>query len=153
MAFRVRTSINTRAVEARIDGIQQRARNLRPWLDDLADKIADINRLNFMTNGSVVGGWRPLSPDYLRWKQRKKPGSPTLVFNARMMESLTRRPFGVEQIGRRSLRIGSDVHYAEFHQTGTRNMPARKVLVMPESLIKTMKHDLADYIVNGRLRS
>lgn len=144
--------MDDRAVLNRLTVIEQRTKNLRPWFDKVADAVAVAQMINFTGHGSLVGGWKPLSPQYAEWKHSHYPG-PIMVISGKLMESLTKRPFAIERMTGRTLEIGSDVSYAHFHQKGTKNMPRRRILVIPESLLKSMKRDLADYVVNGRLKS
>lgn len=151
--FRMRFGMNKNRAEARIKVIEARTKNLRPWLDKVAEAVAMAERLNFATHGSLVGGWAPLSPEYGSWKHLHRPGMPLLINTGKLAESLTVKNRLVLRMGLTSMTLGSDVNYAHFHQYGTRKMPRRKVLVVPESVVKAMKKDLAMYVVHGRWAS
>jgi hypothetical protein len=43
---------------------------------------------NFATQGGLVGGWAPLSPDYNRWKQSKYPGKLINYLKGRLQRSM-----------------------------------------------------------------
>lgn len=153
MTIKIKTKIDDKRVVARMSAIRVRGGNIRPWFNKLARHLAEAQLMNFMTQGSLAGGWAPLSPQYMTWKAKSNPAAPMMVRTGDLMASLTNRDRLVQSMTGTKMRIGSDVDYAHFHQRGTRNMPARKILIVPESVIKGMKRDLADYIVNGRMRS
>lgn len=137
---------------AAIKRTKQKMNNIRPWYKKLARAIAAAQLLNFTTEGSLAGGWAPLSPEYAAWRLVHAPG-PIMVRTGHLMLSLTSERELVKSMTNRSMTLGSDVAYAHFHQTGTSHMPQRKVLVLPESVMKAMLKDLAKYVVEGRLES
>lgn len=137
---------------ATLTAINARGHNVRPWLNNLAKALVQVQITNFATQGSLAGGWPPLSPEYGLWKATNQPGKPMMVSSGKLMRSVTRRDRLVQSMTNTSMRVGSDVHYAQFHQNGTRHMPQRKILVVPESVVKAMKYDLAAYIAKGKMR-
>jgi phage gpG-like protein len=76
--------------------------------------------------GGPSGRWVALDPEYAAWKAKKFPGKGILEATGALRESLTSQGEGsVVSYGPNSVFIGSDVEYAEFHQTGTGRMPRR----------------------------
>ena len=74
------------------------------------------------------GGWPPLSPRYARRKQKRYPGRPVLQASGRLRSSLVGKSADtVEALEPGRMKFGTRVPYAIFHQTGTRNMPARPI--------------------------
>lgn len=153
MRVHVKIDVDSAKAVASLQAIAARTQDTRPWLRKLATALAAAQLMNFSTKGSLAGGWAPLSPDYGLWKRSNMPGRPMMVSTGRLKASVTSRDRLVQSMTGTSMRIGSDVHYAEFHQSGTRNMPRRKVVVVPESVIKLLKRDLARYVARGRLES
>ena len=74
------------------------------------------------------GGWPPLSPRYARRKQKRYPGRLVLQAGGRLRGSLVGKSADtVEALEPGRMKFGTSVPYAIFHQTGTRNMPARPI--------------------------
>lgn len=99
-------------------------------LGDLADAVLAANAEQFDTEGR--GGWAPLSPAYARRKRAKYGDRPILVASGRLRASLTTSP-DVRRVDRDSMEVGSTVPYGVFHQRGTKRMPARPPVALPES--------------------
>lgn len=76
--------------------------------------------------------WKPLSPRYKTWKEKKYPGKPILVLTERLRRSFSvagRK--GVDQIYEEnplSLTMGTAIYYARYHQRGTKRMAARPII-------------------------
>ena len=91
-----------------------------------------VNKRQFDQLGSAeTGKWAPLSPLYGRWKARVRPGQPLMVFDGDLREDMTVPNKGVYYITPTSMTVGSDLHYAKYHQKGTPMMPARPLLGKP----------------------
>ena len=132
--------------------ITEHVADLRPALNAIADQLRDANRRQFESEGRFgSGGWDPLSADYARAKARSFPGRPILVRTGALRRSLTERPFGVEEIGRQTMEVGSDLVYAQYHQHGTRKMPRRRPVELPASVRADMTRTLQRYIISGRV--
>jgi phage gpG-like protein len=149
----IRTKYDDRKAMWLISGVNHRGENLRPWFNKLAKALVAAQITNFATQGSLAGGWAPLSPNYGLWKAVNEAGRPMMVSSGKLLASVSSTQKLVRQMTGKSMRIGSDVSYAHFHQNGTRKMPQRKVVVLPESVIKVMKRDLAMYVAHGRFKS
>ena len=90
-----------------------------------------INKRQFDELGSPeTGKWSPLSPLYGRWKARVRPGAPLMVFDGDLRDDMVNGK-GVYYITPTSMTVGSDLHYAKYHQKGTPTMPARPLLGTP----------------------
>lgn len=99
------------------------------------------NRMHdWAKQGFILGGipekWPPLAPTTVKAKGTK--GAGPLRLSDRLFNSVTER--GGENIARMrrstfgyTYEFGTTVPYGEFHQDGTENMPARKVLQMTEA--------------------
>lgn len=133
---------------------QARVQDAEPAFQKMADHFANMNREQFGTQGRRYGsGWSPLSPKYGAWKAKVRPGKPILEFDGLLRESLTQRPFGVDEVTGKGMVVGTGVPYARYHQNGTENMPARELLAKPTredtKLWAKMMHE---FIVKGEVR-
>jgi phage gpG-like protein len=98
------------------------ASDLRPAWEEMADDFARVENQRFAQQGP---GWAPLSADYAA---RKRPAGPILQRTRRLKDSLTARPFPIENLGPLEAGFGSDVEYGVYHQQGTPKMPKREVV-------------------------
>lgn len=138
-------------VDRTLVGLTRNVSDARPaWLV-LARRFTTNNVRQFASEGAYAsGGWAPLSPRYAAWKARHYPGRKILARTGRLRRSLTRRPFGVERISADSMVLGTDVPYAVYHQRGTRFMPRRRPVELPESERREWVKVLQRFIVTGR---
>ena len=108
-------------------------------MDTPLREVADVVRERIVANFDAQGpGWAPLDEDTILTRAALGYGpGPILVRSGRMRASLTGESNeAITEIDGSSLAIGSSVPYAEFHQTGTANMPAR-----PQVLPERVKRD------------
>jgi len=109
-----------------LDRFRANVSDASPAFERMADHQATVWRRNFNSEGSYnSGGWSPLSADYGAWKAKNYPGKRILELTGDLKDSLTSRPFGVDEITDTKMIIGTAVDYAKYHQQGTANMPAR----------------------------
>jgi phage gpG-like protein len=115
----------------------------------IADHQKKIWQKQFAQEGRYTGAaWSPLSPPYARWKAKNYPGKPILQRTGKLMESMTQRPFGIDEITDKSMTIGTDVPYAQYHQRGTEHMPARPLIgPPPTSDVKVFAKIMQSWIV------
>lgn len=130
---------------------RHRVGDLRPALNALAAILVEENRANFSSEGaaSVYGRWDPLSPNYRRWKEKHYPGKPILVRTGALEASLTSLPMGVQTATSTTISLGTDIEYARYHQTGTRNMPRRAPVALTERAKRDMVKVIQKWIVDG----
>jgi phage gpG-like protein len=97
-------------------------------------EMARIWREHFAGEGvGPAGRWPPLSANYARWKMRNFPGKTILRRTDRMYRSLVGKTAdSIHRPTADSLEIGTSVPYANFHQTGTGRMPARRIIDLNE---------------------
>jgi phage gpG-like protein len=131
--------------------------DLRPAFEDIANRFAQMELAQFVTQGSSGGEvWSPLSPRYGAAKARAWPGRPILVRTGELRRQLTRRPFGVERITADSMHLGTSLPYARYHQTGTPRMPRRPPVNLTEGqrreLVKLVQAYLVSQTTNTRPR-
>lgn len=92
------------------------ANALRPWL---ATQFAEEGH-------GQHGRWKELSEPYATRKAKKYPGAPILVASGKMKRSLLSES-NTGEMTPRTLLYGSNIKYARYHQTGTKDMPARRI--------------------------
>ena len=103
----------------------ERAQNLQPAFDRIGTQLQRSEALWFRTHGA--GRWPPLAAATEEQKGAEGQGHEPLVATGALRRSLLRRS-AVEKT-RTSVGLVTDVHYARFHEYGTRTMPARPPLV------------------------
>ncbi|MGL3805849.1 phage virion morphogenesis protein [Paeniglutamicibacter sp. R2-26] len=132
---------------------EDHVQDAEPVFEAMADHVATMNQRQFDAQGSYYGGaWSPLSPKYAAWKAAKRPGRPILVFDGLLRESLTQRPFGVDEITSKSMTVGTGIDYARYHQDGTDTMPARELLGRPtREDTKMWAKMMHEFIVKGEV--
>ena len=87
--------------------------------------IADARRITGQRFDEQGPGWAPLSERYAAEKARTHPGAPILVRSGELRYRLVTNP-DVLEVTPLSFAYGIRASfYGRFHQTGTRNMPAR----------------------------
>lgn len=117
-------------VKSRLLDVKRRALDLSQPFQAFIPYWMEQERQVFAAQG-LPQTWPALSPAYAAWKAKRYPGKTILRRSDRLYQSLT--TFGADTIaeGRpRSLRFGTRVPYWQFHETGTRRMPARPVMVL-----------------------
>lgn len=146
-----RTVTGIDEIKIKLRLLSNRAKNPRPVFVILGSYFAAHNRKVFATNGAYNGSpWKPLSPDYHQWKIRTGKSPNTLVRTGKLRASYVSRPMGIEVYGKMRARYGSNVRYAHFHQSGTRHMPARRVMVVNKKVRMDVKQIVEDYISGNK---
>lgn len=136
---------------ARVAGMAVRTEDVSPAWPGFAGAFADHEASVFDTLGASIGEtWSPLSPPYAAWKQKVRPGRPTLVFDGDLRDDLTNLPLRIEEFSAQEAEVGTDRYYAKFHQYGTRHMPARPPVGANEVLADATARLLADWITDGQ---
>jgi hypothetical protein len=96
---------------ARIDGLADRASDIRPALRKIRDEFADVERQHFASGGG--NRWPPLAAATLRDKRLHGYPARPLVRTGDLLASLTSAP-SIEEIRPRRLRVGTNLYYARF---------------------------------------
>ena len=113
----------------RIERMRERAGDLVPAWEVVADWLAEQERIQFSTEGARWGQpWAPLAESTLAAKLRRAQPSDILVATTELKRSLTIRPLDIERLHPSTMVLGTRVSYAQFHQRGTSRMPARILL-------------------------
>jgi phage gpG-like protein len=132
----------------------------------LAESIADYRQVwpaiedefhahmadQFRSKGVESGApWAPLSLAYAHWKEAHYPGRPILQRTGDLYRSLTdsNDPNAIRVAESKSLKLGSRIPYAIFHQTGARDgkLPARREIQLTEAFRQSVGHHVRAYLV------
>ena len=97
----------------------------------------------FQSEGSYgAGGWTPLAPTTIMRKSSGGYPMDILVRTGDLRDAMTGRGTAkVEIIRPKGMVVGTTLEYARFHQRGTRRMPARPIIALPEEQ-KTRWHKI-----------
>jgi hypothetical protein len=86
---------------------------------------------NFTGEGRFVGGWRALSPAYAAWKRAHFGRKPILVATGDMKQSFVQgERNNVLNASKLRVEAGSRDRKVRYHQTGSRRMPKRQIIVV-----------------------
>lgn len=130
----------------------RRAEDFRPVFRWAQQELERANRANFTTRGAASGAiWKPLDPEYGAWKIANYGNKPIMVLTRELKTSLTNLRGYPNEIGRKMATFGTDVEYAKFHQSGTRNMAQRTIMFVPPLFAQAMSQQVLSHIMYGRL--
>jgi phage gpG-like protein len=154
----MRIKVDTREFKKYIRGVSRREKNFRPIWDKAFDDLADAHVRNFQTGGAPVGGWAPLTGRYFNEKFRQGYGLRTLVREGDLKSAMNNfRSAGAVRSQRPTsatwgIDVGpnSPIHYAKFHQMGTRNMMERQVIFEPKGFLKNVADMAGDHLIVGK---
>ena len=152
--------VDTRELSAYARRVKVRESNFRPVWQDVFDDLADAHMRNFQTDGAPVGGWAPLTRRYFNEKFRQGYGRNTLERTGDLKRALSqfRGPGSVRAQRPTSAVWGIDVspespiHYAKFHQMGTRNMHERQIVYAPRKVGENFAKMAGDYVISDKGR-
>lgn len=92
----------------------------------------------FQTEGAFGGqAWAPLSASTLAYKAKRFPGRGILYASGSLRQAASRPR---RDVGPRHLTLTIESEHGGYHQTGTRKMPARKIV--PDRLPMSAQRDL-----------
>ena len=124
IAIDIKTNAEWGQVRTRIRDRSRRAQNMAPILKKTTPLLKEYQERAFTTGGRSTGpAWARLAATTRKWKVRHFPGAMILVATGAL-----RRSFKIIATSRSTLRFGSSLRYAIFHQEGTARMPARPVI-------------------------
>lgn len=131
--------------------------DLRPVWNKIERTFHQIESEQFKSEGAKgrSGKWRPLTRNYAVYKAKKYPGMPVLQRSGRLYRSLTSNTGDSILIKTKDeFGIGTTLFYATFHQTGTKNMPAREPISFSDAqrttLTKEIQKGLLEIIKSDR---
>lgn len=153
MAVRIK-NVDTSALVKRFTAMSRRAKNFKPVLRWTFQELQKAHLANFAAQGTVAGaGWAPLSPAYASWKLANYGAQGILVRSGELRRSLTfdSARGAIRDIDNTDATFGTNISYAKFHQSGTRFMPDRKPVFLPELMAERTAMMVAEHIVYGSL--
>lgn len=126
------TPVTLRTMMDRVgDQLEAPMRFIGPELAKALEKNLRTRFAREGDGGPVSGKWAELSKAYKAWKKIHYPGRKKLVRRGMLRAALTSSasPNALRETADTSYVFGTTgIHYASFHQTGTRKMPARPPL-------------------------
>lgn len=120
-----------RAAMVKLDRWRDAIQNPEPALRKVMTGLEDQADAGFAAGRRPMGTrWAALSSNYRIYKSIVRPGAPILTFDGDLRASLgrARGDGAIRSIRGNRLTYGTRIHYAVYHNKGTRNMPARPVL-------------------------
>jgi phage gpG-like protein len=133
-----------------LQGVESRAKDLRPVWEHISGDFRAASERQFSTEGSLSGGWAPLSSHYAAWKAMHYPGTKILELTGALRGSLTGGTGHIDNRQADSLRIGTSVPYGRYHQTGGRT-PKRPPIAITDDMKKRWAKAMHTFIVGGNL--
>jgi phage gpG-like protein len=126
-------AVNSESVDEALEGFQESLADQQPALAAIADDFREMIAEQFASQGGAEGTpWAPLAPSTLR----RRRASPSILYaTGALLRSLTEPGAAghVAELEDQSLTLGTRLPYALYHQTGTRRLPARPIIVLSEA--------------------
>lgn len=136
-------------VRRRLQGIEDRASDLRPAWPRVQTYLADVEDEQFATTGARLGTpWTPLKPEYQLWKVARG-GRPPLVLTGSLRDSfMGRGKWAIRDTNRKTAKFGSRHPLAHIHQRGTSGgkIPPRPILVNNPEVQAAIKRILEKHV-------
>jgi phage gpG-like protein len=155
MAFSVLVqAIGLKQLVGGLEKSSKRARDLRPIMKWAARETQKQTTRVFNSEGASAGGrkWPELAQATLAIKAARYPGKPMLERTGKLKRSLRRGGSGhVRVIGKKGLRFGTRVSYAQDLQQGDARTPPRPFLFIGPRLAKRVQDAVRDYVVEGKV--
>lgn len=146
LTFTVEDKNTTRRLGVAISRFHDEIVQWGPLWDDVQRTLQRNERRQFASEGSQAGNpWAALSPDYARRKRLRWGNRKILQASGAMRKAMSNEgdPNALRIKTRDQFAYGTKgVGYASYHQTGTPNMPQRRVVDWPESLVRELAQDL-----------
>jgi phage gpG-like protein len=124
--------------------------DLEPAFEALADDFLSIETRQFSSEGGFAsGGWAPLADSTV---QRRGSAHPILDDHGDLRASLTDAAAkgAIRDITSDSLFVGTDIDYAQYHQTGTARMPRRRPVEFRDADRRRWVKGIQRYLTTGQ---
>jgi phage gpG-like protein len=152
----ITVDVDNDEAQDRLKAMRDRAKNLKPVLRWAGEKLERAYSANFSTMGSfsamamLRGAWPPLDPAYAAWKATRFPGAPTLVMTGWFLKEVSNissnSASNIDDMEAEFAVVGK---IPKFHQYGTENMPARKIIFVPRNFDQDLADQTARFIKFG----
>jgi hypothetical protein len=149
---RIQVRVKSEDTKDRLDGMRDRAHNMRPVLHWAGGHLERALGENFTTMGAMSaramlkGGWAPLTPKYGAWKMAHFPGEPTLIQTGGLFAAVTNMDDDISDM-RGTYSVNSRI--GKFHQYGTKDMVARPIVFVPRDFDRELGKKATTYIMEG----
>lgn len=145
---RVRSDVDLRPFYRYVRGVRRRSNDFSGVFRAAMKDLEKAHAKNFDSGGALVGGWKPA---YSSWKLEEYGAGGTLVRTGALKSSLTvsNSRGAVRDIGKKQAEFGTKLNYAHFHQTGTEDMAARKIVFAPRSFAEGLGKDALQHVAYG----
>lgn len=137
------------AIEA-LEAMAERVSDLRPAWRAIVLYLKAATIQQFASQGARLGSpWQPLSPAYATAKAIRYPGKPILRATDAMFNSLASvTADSIVELEPQAMSYGTRDRKAQWHQKGTRRMPARKILGLMAQDKQMVKSLVKDHLAN-----
>lgn len=124
--------------------------DLSPAFEQIGADLRDDFMRNITGAGSFFGPWAPLAATTVRRRLAEGTGAEPLWRTGTLLRSLADvgHPDHIHIVTPTSLTEGTRLYYAGFHQSGTRRMPARKIVGITWTRQQQIVRRIEEY-VNG----
>ena len=149
----VHIEVNEKPAQRFLDKMLARGLNQRPTLKWAGEQLEDAFRDNFLAQGALVGGWKPLDPETLM----NRPPTPILFGKTGiLLYEVTHLEGPPSFVGATSAEFGSNMNLLEWHQNGTfvhgkRHIPARTLIFEPRFFEWRLANHAAHYLAYGNV--
>lgn len=118
-----------REVMAKLQKLGNGVLNLQRPMTDIGDYLTGFfSGQVFASRGQVIGErWKPLNPRYAAQKAQRWPGRPPLIRTGLMQRSFKKNA------GRMSVEVFNRAPHFDYHQGGTRRLPARVMMKVDQT--------------------
>jgi len=126
---------NAKSIDLAFGGLVAKIRDWRGLWPAVINQLSKAEERAFSTQGALTehGEWQKLSPDYEKAKRKKYGDQMIETASSRLRDSLTGMTGEtIEVLEPLHMRWGTSVPYAMWQQTGTRKMPARRLMDFTE---------------------
>lgn len=123
-------------------------KDFRPAFRRIRDRLRAVAKRQFQTEGGYgSGGWPPLAAATIERKRALGQPSRILVATGALRDSLEGTGAGhTERFGSHEMHWGSTIPYGKYHMTGTKRMPRRQPMNMPEAERRNIVKELLAHI-------
>jgi phage gpG-like protein len=133
--------------------MRDNARTTEKLWEEMLKVLRLIEQVQFLTEGQHgSGGWAPLAESTVKAKARKRQAPWIERATQTLFKSLTGEDEGsLAEISEDWLKYGTTVPYAMFQQTGTVNMPQRRLVQLTEVERKELTKMVQRFIMTGEI--
>lgn len=152
----VRVTVHAEDTIEHLQEMEDRANNMRPVFAWGKRELERAYSNNFTSMGAesaramLRGAWPPLDPQYASWKLRNQPTPMMIGPTASLFRSvadLAQSPSNMTENSEATFFVDNPI--AKFHQYGTENMPARRLVFTPRDFDNQFANKVAKYVRYG----